>query len=82
MEQIGLATYDRASNSLDVVRPGESFTRRIPCYNIYPQNERVFGIQVAGDDIWVLVGPKNNPRPDRRVCYQFSTLSGGSSQYL
>jgi hypothetical protein len=80
--QTGLANYDEESNSLDVLRPGEGFTRRIPCYNIIPQNERVFGVQVSGDDIWVFVGPKNNPRPDARVRFQFSSLSGGGREYL
>ena len=81
MEQIGIATYRMDCNCLEVIRPGENFTRRIDCYNIYPEHERIFGVQVDGDEIWVLVGPKNNPRPDRRVRYQFSTLCGGSSEY-
>ncbi len=78
----GLAIYNESANRLEVVRPGESSTRHIPCTNLRPAEVRVFGVQVEGDEIWVLVGPKHNQRPNRKILYRFSSLSGGSSAGL
>jgi hypothetical protein len=39
-------------------------------------------VQVEGDRIWVLVGPHSNPRPNRKILYLFSSLSGGGSRSL
>jgi hypothetical protein len=80
--KVGLAIYDESTNRLEVVRPGESSTRYIPCTNLRPAELHVFGVQVEGDEIWVLVGPKNNQRPNRKIIYRFSSLSGGSSTGL
>ncbi len=74
--------YDPAENLLEVIRPGENSKRYIPCTNLRPQSDKVHGIQVNGDEIWVLVGPLTNPRPNRKFLYRFSSLSGGSSRSL
>lgn len=74
----GYAIYDANTNRLEVTRPGESMTRYIPCTNLQPGQDRVFGVQVEGDDIWVLIGPMQNQRPSRKLLYKFSSLSGGS----
>jgi hypothetical protein len=79
MQKVGLAMYDAANNRLQVVRPGESITRYIPCMNLRPQSDKVFGVQVNGDEIYVLVGPHRNSRPNKKILYNFSSLSGGSS---
>lgn len=42
----GYAMYDSSSNSLEVIRPGENMTRRIPCMNLNPSQERVHGVQI------------------------------------
>lgn len=82
MPSSGYAMYDPAGNRLEVIRPGESSKRYIPCTNIRPPHDKVHGVQVDGDDIWVLVGPSSNPRPNRKFLYRFSSLSGGSSRSL
>jgi len=79
MQKAGLAMYDAANNRLQVVRPGESITRYIQCMNLRPESDKVFGVQVNGDDIYVLVGPHSNSRPNKKILYKFSSLSGGSS---
>lgn len=78
----GYALYDADANELEVIRPGESVTRRFTCLNLNPGVDKVHGIQVEGDNIWILVGPRNNPRPNRKFLYKFSTLSGGSSRLI
>ena len=82
MAMTGLAIYDPYNNRLEITRKGESMKRYIPCTNIRPPHDKVHGIQVNGDDIWVLVGPSTNPRPNRKFLYRFSSLSGGSSRSL
>ncbi len=77
-----LALYDPINNRLEVTRKGEAMKRYIPCTNIRPPHDKVHGIQVDGDDIWVLVGPSSNPRPNRKFLFRFSSLSGGSSSSL
>ena len=82
MSSEGYARYDESDNALEVTRPGENLTRRIPCTNLNPDFERVHGVQVHGDEIWVLTGPATNPRPNRKYIYRFSSLSGGASTSL
>ena len=82
MASMGHAIYDETRNRLEVVRPGETTTRYIICTNLNPKSVRVFGITVDGDDIWVLVGPHQNPRPNRKIGHRFSSLSGGHSSAL
>lgn len=82
MGSASYALYDPINNRLEVTRKGESMKRYIPCTNIRPPHDKVHGIQVDGDDIWVLVGPNSNPRPNRKFLYRFSSLSGGSSRSL
>ena len=82
MPSTGYALYDLAGNRLEVIRPGENSKRYIPCTNLRPQSDKVHGVQVDGDEIWVLVGPLTNPRPNRKILYRFSSLSGGSSRSL
>ena len=79
MQKAGLAMYDAASNRLQVVRPRENISRFIPCMNLRPASDKVFGVQVNGDEIYVLVGPHSNSRPNKKILYKFSSLSGGSS---
>ena len=78
----GLALYDHANNRLEVTRKGESMKRYVSCANIRPPHDKVHGLQVDGDDIWVLVGPSTNSRPNHKFLYRFSSLSGGSSRCL
>jgi len=75
----GMAIYLADTNELEVVRPGENNRRRIKCSNLNPKQSHVFGVQVQGDEIWVLTGPKSNSRPNRKYIYKFSSLSGGGS---
>lgn len=75
----GYATYDPQKNQLQIVRSNESLKRYILCTNFRPNQEQVFGVEVHGDEIWLLVGPLNNQRPNRKYIYRFSTLSGGGS---
>ena len=82
MGKSGIARYDERSNSLFVIRDGENRERKIKCTNLNPKAVRVFGVQVEGDEIWVLAGPKTNSRPNRKYIYKFSSLSGGSSKSL
>jgi len=82
MSKGGIARYDERSNSLFVIRPGENSERKIKCTNLNPRSVKVFGVQVEGDEIWVLTGPKTNSRPNRKYIYKFSSLSGGSSRSL
>lgn len=82
MGSASYALYDPINNRLEVTRKGESMKRYIPCTYIRPPHDKVHGIQVDGDDIWVLVGPSLNPRPNRKFLYRFSSLSGGSSRSL
>jgi hypothetical protein len=75
----GIAMYDAETNSLVVTRPGESMQRRIRCTNLLPSASKVYGVEINGDAIDVLVGPNSSQRPNRRFRYYFSSLSGGSS---
>jgi hypothetical protein len=78
----GIAQYDLENNRLEIIRPNESITRYINCNNLRPEQERVFGVQVNDDEIWVLTGPKNNQKPNKKIIYSFSGLSGGASKSL
>ena len=82
MAKQGFARYDEKSNTLFVIRPNENTERKIKCRNLNPKAVKVFGVQVEGDEIWVLTGPKTNSRPNRKYIYKFSTLSGGTSRGL
>ena len=82
MASMGHAIYDETRNRLEVVRPGENGTRYISCTNLNPKSDRVFGVQINGDDIWVMVGPHQNPRPNRKIGYRFSSLSGGHGRNI
>ena len=82
MASTGHAIYDETLNRLEVVRPGENGTRYLSCTNLNPKSDRVFGVQINGDDIWVLVGPYQNPRPNRKIGYRFSSLSGGHGRNI
>lgn len=82
MPSPGYAIYDPTGNRLEVIRPGENSKRYIPCTNLRPQSDKVHGVQVNGDEICVLVGPMTNARPNRKILYRFSSLSGGSSRSL
>ena len=82
MGKSGIARYDERSNSLFVIRDGENRERKIKCTNLNPKAVKVFGVQMEGDEIWVLTGPKTNSRPNRKYIYKFSSLSGGSSKGL
>jgi hypothetical protein len=78
----GYARYDEGLNSLIVVRQGETVERRIPCLNLSPRMLRVYGVEIQGDAIDVFVGPLASTRPDRRLRYFFSSLTGGSTHRL
>lgn len=78
----GQAIYNPTNHCLEVIRPGDSMKRYIPCTNIRPPHDKVHGVQISGDDIWVFVGPNTNPRPNRKFLYRFSSLSGGSSRSI
>ncbi|MEX6725882.1 hypothetical protein [Parapedomonas caeni] len=78
----GYALYDASNNRLEVIRPGETMKRHIPCLNLYPSADKVHGLQISGDEIWVFVGPHSNPMPNRKIIYRFSSLSGGGSTGL
>lgn len=78
MQLQGTARYIQSGNELEVVRPGEVHSRRIRCINLDPNEVNVFGVQIEDDEIWVLAGPTNNQRPDRKYVYRFSSLTGGS----
>ncbi len=75
----GYAVYDSQKNQLQVVRPNETTKRYINCTNFRPNQDQVFGVEVHGDEIWLLVGPLSNQRPNRKIIYRFSSLSGGGS---
>ena len=82
MTSIGHAIYDETRNRLEVVRPCENSTRYIICTNLNPKSIRVFGVQIDGDDIWVLIGSHQNARPNRKIGYRFSSLSGGHGRNI
>lgn len=74
MGSIGYATYDTVKHQLAVVRPGEGHTRYLTMSNFRPESDRVFGVQVSGDEIWVMVGSHTSQRPNRRLIYGMSRL--------
>ena len=75
----GTARYIESDNALEVIRPGENSTRRIRCINLNPNRDHVKGVQIEGDEIWVLTNTNKNNRPNRKFIYKFSSLSGGAS---
>ena len=77
MAKGGIARYDERSNSLFVIRPKENRERRIRCTKLNPKAVKVFGVQIDGNEMWVLTGPKTNSRLNRKYIYKFSSLSGG-----
>jgi hypothetical protein len=82
MPSAGYAIYKEDRIELEVIRPGENMKRTIHCTNLNPASVKVHGVQVQGDEIWVLVGPNANPRPNRKYIYRFSSLTGGASQNI
>ena len=82
MPKSGTAIYNQRTNELEVIREGESCTRKIKCLNLNPKSEKVHGVEVDGDDIYVLAGPNSNPRPNKKFKYSFRSLSGGSSRMI
>lgn len=82
MASAGHAFYDKTRNRLGVVRSEQHTTRVIRCVNLYPKSLRVFGIQIDGDEIWVCVGSHQSDRPNRKIGYRFSSLSGGGGRAL
>ena len=78
----GIARYDESKNCLIVVRKGESLERTIRCTNFNPGSYKYFGLETNGDEIYLLVGPKQNSRPNKKFIYKFSSLSGGSSKSI
>ncbi len=75
--QRGCAVYDANNNRLEVIRPGESVTRYISCVNLRPTSDKVYGVEIEGDEILLLIGPPQNRRPQRKIGYRFSSLTGG-----
>jgi hypothetical protein len=82
MTSAGYAIYKEDRNELEVIRPGENMKRTIHCTNLNPASVKVHGVQIQGDEIWVLVGPNSNPRPNRKFIYRFSSLAGGANQMI
>ena len=82
MNSQGYAKYNEAKNQLEVIRPGENSPRTIRCNNLDTSSSKVHGVQINGDEIWILISPKTNPRPNRKIVYFFSSLSGGQSSGL
>ncbi|MDO8314568.1 MAG: hypothetical protein Q7T00_04915 [Rugosibacter sp.] len=82
MTSEGYAIYLENKNQLEVVRPGENTPRYIHCTNLSTTAMKVHGVQIHGDEIWVLVGPHSNPRPDRKMIYRFSSLASAGSTSL
>ena len=79
MNSQGYAKYDETKNQLEVIRPGENSPRTIRCNNLDPSSLKIHGVQINGDEIWILTSPKTNSRPNRKTIYYFSSLSGGAS---
>ena len=82
MNSQGYAKSNEAKNQLEVIRPGENSQRTIRCNNLDTSSSKVHGVQINGDEIWILISPKTNPRPNRKIIYFFSSLSGGQSSGL
>ncbi len=82
MPSQGYAMYDPANNRLEILRPGENCTRYISCTNLNTNSDKVFGLHIDGDEIWVQVGPLQNQRPNREIGYRFSSLTGGHGRSL
>ncbi|HRJ94987.1 hypothetical protein [uncultured Thiothrix sp.] len=82
MASKGQALYNQKDNCLNVIRPSEHIKRHINCSNINPEKMKVHYVEVDGDDIWVFVSAHSNSRPDRKVLYHFSSLSGGGSRTI
>jgi hypothetical protein len=71
--------YDPLANCLVVLRSGEVIERKIPCLNVSRVLHKVYGVEICGDAVDLLVGLRGSSRPDRRVRYYFSSLRGGAS---
>ncbi len=71
----GIAVYNASTNELKVFRASDSSNRRIKCSNLNPNRDYVKGIQIEGDEIWVLTNTNKNNRPNRKFIYKFSSLS-------
>ena len=85
MNSQGYAKYDEKKNQLEVIRPGENSPRTIRCNNLDPSSLKVHGVhgvQINGVEIWILTSPRTNSRPNRKIIYYFSSLSGGASSGL
>ncbi len=78
----GIARYDERNNRLIVTRQGENSERYIPCTNFNPNADKFFGVETNGDEIYLLVGPANNARANRKIIYKFSSLGGGGSKSI
>ena len=79
MGKEGLAIYNESTNELEVTRPGQIQRFKIKCTNLDPKQLKVYGVEIHGDEIWVLTSPKTNSRPTRKYIYKFSSLNGGAS---
>lgn len=76
------AFYDEDTNTLQVIRARENITRTIRCNNLRPAMDKVHGVTIDGDEIYVFVGPHNNPRPTHKLVYSFLSLAGGRRESL
>ena len=80
--KVASAEYNETTNELEVVREGENIKRYIRCTNFNPSDRKNYGIEIHGDEIWLLSSPKNNSKPNRKHIYFFKSLSsGGYSEY-
>ena len=79
MKPSGTAVYDASRNELKVFRESDASNRTIRCTNLNPKKDLVKGVQVEGDEIWVLTNTNTYDRPNRKFIYNFKSLSGGAS---
>lgn len=79
MKQGGTAVYDASRNELKVFRASDASNRTIRCTNLNPKRDLVKGVQIEGDEIWVLTNTNTYDRPNRKFIYSFKSLSGSSS---
>jgi hypothetical protein len=71
--------WDEGSDMLTITRPSGQVYRVKNARSVLGRDVRVFGVETVGNQVHVLVAPRNNQRPNRRIKFSDSGTYMGSN---
>jgi len=75
-----LGTWDERSGELTIIRDsGQKYVKKQPM--VTAGSHKVFGVTTVGNEVHVLTGPKQNPKPNRRVKFSDANSYKGSTSF-